>query len=47
VDFKEHIHLGKQHAENETIDCIFTKINQPLCIHYRQFDHLALAWVMS
>ena len=47
VNFIEHIRLEKQHEENETIDCIFTKLNKRLSLHYRLFDHLTLAWVMS
>ena len=47
VDFKENILLKKQHESNETIDCFFTKNQQQLSIHYRLFDHLVLAWVMS
>jgi phosphopantetheinyl transferase len=47
VDFKENILLKKQHEGNETIDCFFTKNQQQLSIHYRIFDHLVLAWVMS
>jgi phosphopantetheinyl transferase len=47
VDFKENILLNKRHEGNETIDCFFTKNKQQLSIHYRLFDHLVLAWVMS
>ena len=47
VDFRRQIQLKKQHEENETIDCSFAKNNTDLAIHYRQFDHLALAWVVS
>jgi phosphopantetheinyl transferase len=47
VDFKENILLKKQHESNETIDCFFTKNQQQLSIHYRLFDHLVLAWVVS
>jgi phosphopantetheinyl transferase len=45
VDFKKHIQLKKIHEGNETIDCLFTKTNQALKIHYRIMDHLVLAWV--
>jgi phosphopantetheinyl transferase len=47
VSFKEHIQLQKLHEGTETIDCFFSKTNQQLTIHYREFDHLVLAWVMS
>ena len=47
VDFREHIQLQKLHEVTSTIDCFFSKTNQQLTIHYREFDHLVLAWVMS
>ena len=47
VDFKRHIQLQNQHSEKETISCIFSKNNTDLVIHYHQFDHLVLAWVVS
>lgn len=47
VDFRQHIQLQKQHTEQETIGCLFSKNNTDLIIHYRQFDHLVLAWVVS
>ena len=47
VDFREHIQLKALHEGNETIDCFFSKSNTELTIHYRQFDHLGLAWVVS
>ena len=48
VDFREHIHIKKQHAGAETINCFFTKdAAKDLVIHYRLFDHLVLAWVVS
>lgn len=47
VDFREHIQLQKQHEGAETIDCFFAKTNTDLTIHYRYFDHLTLAWVVS
>lgn len=47
VDFRQHIQLGAKHEGNETIDCFFTKTNTDLIIHYRQFDELVLAWVVS
>ena len=47
VDFRREIQLKKQHAENETINCFFSKNNSELNIYYRQFEHLVLAWVVS
>ncbi len=47
VDFRKQIQLKKLHEENETIDCFFSKKNTELTIHYRQFEHLVLAWVVS
>ncbi len=47
VDFRENILLKQKHEGYKTIDCFFTKDQQPLTIHYRRFEHLVLAWVMS
>ena len=47
VDFRKEIQLKKQHEENETINSFFSKSSSELNIHYRQFDHLVLAWVVS
>ena len=47
VDFRREIQLKKQHEGNETIESFFSKNNTELSVHYRQFDHLVLAWVMS
>jgi phosphopantetheinyl transferase len=47
VDFRKEIQLNKQHEENETIESLFSKNNTELTVHYRQFDHLVLAWVVS
>jgi phosphopantetheinyl transferase len=47
VDFRRQIQLLKQHEDNETIDCFFSKNDSKLSIHYRLFDHLVLAWVVS
>jgi phosphopantetheinyl transferase len=47
VDFRKEIQLRKQNKVNETIDCFFSKNQTELIIHYRQFDHLILAWVIS
>ena len=47
VDFRKQIQLLKQHEATESIDCFFSKLETDLTIHYRRFDSLVLAWVMS
>lgn len=47
VDFSEHIQLQTLHEGTKTIDCFFSKANQSLIIHYNEFNHLVLAWVMN
>ena len=47
VDFRRQIQLLKQHEGTETIDCFFSKDESELNIHYRQFEGLVLAWVVS
>ena len=47
VDFRKEIQLKKQHEGNETIESFFSKNNTELIVHYRQFEHLVLAWVVS
>lgn len=47
VDFKKHIQLFNRQEGKETIDCFFSKDNAELTIHYREFDGLVLAWVLS
>ena len=47
VDFRKEIQLKKQQESTETIESFFSKNNTELNIHYRQFDHLVLAWVVS
>lgn len=47
VDFRKEIQLKKQHEGIERIDSFFSKNSSELTIHYRQFDHLVLAWVVS
>ncbi len=47
VDFRKEIQLLKQDEASETIDCFFSKNNTELTIHYRKFEHLVLAWVVS
>ena len=47
VDFRKHIQLQKKDPGTEIISCLFTKTNQTLLIHYKEFDHLMMAWVVS
>ena len=47
VDFRKEIQLKKQQEENDTINSFFSKNGSELTIHYRQFEHLVLAWVVS
>jgi phosphopantetheinyl transferase len=47
VDFREHIRLKKRHEGVESIDCFFAKTKTELTIHYRYFEHMVLAWVVS
>ena len=47
VDFRKHILLLKNDEATETIDCFFLKDESELKIHYQQFEHLVLAWVVS
>jgi len=47
VDFRKDIQLQKQDKLTEMILCRFSKNNTGLNIHYRHFDHLVLAWVVS
>ena len=47
VDFKEHIQLVKLQKQTEIISCNFLKNQSALTIHYRLFDGLVLAWVLS
>jgi len=47
VDFRKDILLLKQNAKNNAIDCFFTKSESELIIHYKKFDGLILAWVIS
>jgi phosphopantetheinyl transferase len=47
VDFRMHIQLKTQHHSIETVDCSFTKTQQDLLIHYKLFDQLVLAWVVT
>jgi len=47
IDFREHIQLQKQHESTQTINCFFSKSQKSLTIHYRNFDQLMLAWVIS
>jgi phosphopantetheinyl transferase len=47
VDFRREIRLLKQNEGSDTMDCLFSKSNIELTIHYRQFEQLMLAWVVS
>jgi len=47
IDFSDHIQLFKNNRELDVIDCLFVKSDSKLSIHYRLFDHLTLAWVLS
>lgn len=47
VDFRKQIQLLKQNEGMETINCFFATNEMELLIHYRQFDGLVLAWVVS
>lgn len=47
VDFRRHIQLTNQQADEKMIDCYFAKNESALAIHYRFFDGLVLAWVVS
>lgn len=47
VDFRQHIQLFNLQEEKRTIDCFFAKNESELVIHYRHFDGLVLAWVVS
>ena len=47
VDFRRQIDLKKQNQHNDTFDCYFSKSATELTIHYKEFGHLVLAWVVS
>lgn len=47
VDFRAHIRLLERDAATQQVRCLFTKNNTTLDLHYRHFDHLVLAWVVS
>ncbi|MBL7730897.1 MAG: 4'-phosphopantetheinyl transferase superfamily protein [Chitinophagaceae bacterium] len=47
VDFKKHIVLLNHEPAAEMIGCSFTKTDTALSIHYRRFEGLVLAWVVS
>jgi phosphopantetheinyl transferase len=47
VDFKKHILLEKNHKSPEIINCTFSKTDQQLVIHFRQFNHLVLSWIIN
>lgn len=47
VDFREHIRLQQPDEATGIIPGYFTKTGTLLQIHFRQFDKLALAWILS
>ncbi len=47
IDFRKQIQLLKGDEATETIECYFSRSETELVIHYRQFDSLVVAWVMS
>ena len=47
VDFRKQIQLLKRNEGTETINCFFSGDNSKLLIHYRHFNGLVLAWVVS
>ena len=47
VEFRDHILLGKKHSDTETIEVDFSKTGEQLVVHYREFEHLVLAFVIS
>lgn len=47
VDFRRHIQLIRMQKGFPVIDCVFSKTDQQLHIHYQQFDHLVLTWVFD
>lgn len=47
VDFKQHIQLFNQQQGHKTMDCFFAKTEAELKVHYRQFEGLVLAWVVT
>jgi 4'-phosphopantetheinyl transferase EntD len=47
VDFRQHIRLFNPQEEKQTIDCFFARNESELVIHYRQFEELVMAWVVS
>ena len=47
VDFRKQIRLFNQQEGKQTIDCFFSKNESELIVHYRMFEGLVLAWVVS
>jgi phosphopantetheinyl transferase len=47
VDFRREIQLLQLKEGNETINCFFLKNKSELTIHFRHFDGLVLAWLVS
>lgn len=47
VDFRGHIHLLNLQEGKERMDCFFSLTGSELAVHYRLFNGLVLAWVVS
>jgi len=47
VDFRQHTQLQEHDLAAETIDCFFALNESQLKIHYHQYDHLVIAWVIN
>jgi len=47
VDFRKEIQLFEQQEGNDFINCYFLKNKTELTVHFRHFDALVLAWVIS
>lgn len=47
IDFREHIRLGQLHEGSQSIEAFFAKSPTQLLIHFRHFENLVLAWVLS
>jgi phosphopantetheinyl transferase len=47
VDFRRHIQLRDLDTGRQVIDCLFTPNSSRLEIHYRRFDTLLLAWIVT
>jgi phosphopantetheinyl transferase len=47
VDFRKEIQLNALHEGEQLVDCKFTKTGESLPVHFRKFQQVTLAWVMS